>query len=299
VDSVAGLGEFGIPDGFSILTPNAENRHMLKLTNYLEKKYAGSKIDTVNLQSVNLISSPKHNLMGISLGDEFIMLNVKYYFSFRFKLYNVGYFKPFDLFASKQPFDKEYLKQYFSQNQDNPYAIQNVMNVCVHTGKVPADLTQFPPLYIKKEDKMQNMKRIYNEARIGDSIFTFNRDSVISRLIRKYDKGMWSHVGIVADMKRNIYEVTTSGASLSDFSSLYGDNLDVGLYRPKGEFLSPSDKQLELQLVIATQLKKGVRFDWKGIFLIFLRKRFGIPVKRITTPADIICANQLQLMCYA
>ncbi len=273
---------------------------MLKLTNCLEKKYIGSKIDAVSLQSVDLISSPRHNLMGICLGDEFIMLNVKYYFSFRFKFYNVGYFKPFDLFASKeQPLDKEYLRQYFSQNQDNPYAIQNVMNFCAPTGKVPANLTQFPPLYIKKEDKPQNMKRMYNQAQIGDNIFTFDRRSVISRLIRKYDKGMWSHMGIVADMKRNIYEIITSGASLSHFSSLYGDHLDVGLYRLKEDPFSRLDRQAQIQLAIAAQLKKQINFDWRGVFLIFLRKRFGIPVKRITTPADIIYGNQLQLICYA
>lgn len=273
---------------------------MIKLTNYLEKKYTGGKIDTVNLQSVDLMSSPRHNLMGISLGDEFIVLNVKYYFSFRFKLHNVGYFKPFDLFISKQPFDKEYLRQYFSQNQDNPYAVQNVMNFCVSTGKIPANLTQFPPLYIKKENKVQNMKRMYNEARIGDNIFTFNRGSVISRLIRKYDKGMWSHVGTVADMNKRIFEITTSGASLTDFSSLYGDHLDVGLYRHKEDPFSRLDKQVQLQLLIAATLKKQIKFNWKGVFLVFLRKRLGIPIKRLlVTPADLIYGNQLQLICYA
>jgi len=272
---------------------------MLKLTNYIEKKYAGSKIDTVSVQSGDLITSPRYNLMGICLGDEFIMLNVKYYFSFRFKFNNLGYFRSFGLFRPKQPFDKEYLRGYFAENQDNPYAIQNVMNFCVSTGKVPSDLTQFPPLYINKENKAQNMKRMYDEAQIGDNIFTFNRGSVISRLIRKYDKGMWSHVGTVADRKRNIYEITTSGISLSDFSSLYGDHLDVGLYRPKGDIFDSLDNQVKLQLAIATQMKKGAKFDWRGIFLIFLRKRFKIPVKRITTPADIIYGNQFQLICYA
>jgi hypothetical protein len=269
---------------------------MIKCTNYLERKYAWPDLNNIDPNLIDIMTAPKHNLMGISIGNNFLMLNVKHFFSFRLKLQNIGFLKPFMLLKFKYPIDKDYLTEYFDYNQDNPYAMQNVMN-CIGSGKVPLNLTQFPPLFIKKDDNVPKIEQMYRDAELGDCIFTFDRGSGISRLIRKYDKGMWSHVGVINKDKK-IVEMTTSGISATDFSSLCRVDLDVGLYRLKDVQLSQSGKK-KMQAFMDESLKKQIRFNWKGIFLVFLHKKYGIPIKYAPTPADLIYSNKLELISYA
>jgi hypothetical protein len=271
---------------------------MIKITDYMENEYRGRNVGEIDFTSLHVITSPKHHLMGLSLKEDFIVINVKYYYSFRLKLHNIAYLSKFTVFRCKQPVDLNYLEKYFAENKDNPFAVQNVMN-CIPKGRKLENLTQFPPLNAVKNETNQKraIEHMYNEARIGDSIFTFNRKSGISRYIRKIDKGPWSHVGLV-DKDKNIVEMTTSGIAKSDFLSLCDPSLDVGLYRIRG--LTPDNAEQDgMQKFLDDLLREHAKFDWFAIFLIFLHKKLHLPVKHVPTPADLMYSNNLELISYA
>ena len=134
---------------------------MIKITEYIENKYKGHIPSKIDFTSLHVITSPKHRLMGLSLKEDFIVINVKHYYSFRLKLHNIGYLSKFAVFRYKQPVNFEYLEKYFAENKDNPYAVQNVMN-CIPKGLNLDNLTQFPPLNeIKNEsNQKQAIERI-------------------------------------------------------------------------------------------------------------------------------------------
>lgn len=136
-----------------------------------------------------------------------------------------------------------------------------------------------------------------SKSMIGDSVYSYDRDSGISRLIRKIDKCHWSHVGIV-DTDKNIVEMTTSGIAKSTFSSLAVPSLDVGLYRLRGRSLDDVEQE-KIQKFIDTALIRQIKFNWLGIFIVFLNKKLGLPFKHLPTPADLMYSNNYELIAYA
>lgn len=270
---------------------------MINLVNYFGTKYRGRDISKVDMNSVDVISSPKLRLMGITLHGNFLILNIKYFYSFRLIPQNIGFLGPFMLVSSKKPINKDCLGNYFSQNHDNPYALQNVMN-CIGRGISLDNLTQFPPLYLKKDivKQRKGIEEIYAKAQLGDCIFTFDRNSGISRLIRKIDHGQFSHVGVV-DKNKTIVEMAASGLTRSHFSSLYRTSLDVALYRPRNSKLTPCQQE-KMQNSIEDSLKQHIGFGWHKLLFVFLHKKMHLPIKHPSTPAGLLYANTLELIAY-
>jgi hypothetical protein len=271
---------------------------MIKISSYLDGKYKSHDIGKVNLKPGDLITSPKHHFMGIMLEREFVAINVKYFYSFRFKLQNKGYLENVKVLCWQMPLDVAILESYFSQNNDNPYAVQHVMN-CIYNKFGIDHLTQFPPLYLKKDENSQRqaIELMFNKANLGDTVFTYDRQSGISRLIRKIDQGHWSHAGIV-DKDRNIVEMTTTGFIKSTFLDLCSPSIDIGLYRIRGLNLN-SEQAEAIQKVMDGFLKNQFKFDWFGIFIVFLHKKIGLPIKHPPTPADLVYSNKYELVAYA
>ncbi len=182
--------------------------HMNSLTKYIEgKNKAHDNRSRMNLDSIDLLTSPKNHIMGVKLKNDFLLLNVKHFYSFRFKIQNINFLDDCIGLSLPNPLDTEYLENYFSENQDNPYAIQHLMNC--FTRKLPLNnLTQFPPLCTNKTASSQRkaLEKMYSQAQLMDSLFTYDRTNGISRLIRKIDCGPWSHVGII-DQNKNIVEI--------------------------------------------------------------------------------------------
>ena len=271
---------------------------MIKTADYIEKRYRSYDIGKLDLEPGDIITSPRNHLMGIMLEKDFIAVDVKHFFSFRFKLQNIGYLRNIKIARSPIPIDVHFLEDYFFQNNDNPYSVQHVMN-CIFNMNTIEHLTQFPPLYVKKDETHQRdaIEKMMSKAMIGDSVYSYDRNSGISRLIRKIDKGPWSHVGKV-DGDKNIVEMTTSGIAKSTFSSLAIPSLDVGLYRLRDRVLDDAEQE-RIQKFLDTALMNQIKFNWRGIFIVFLNKKVGLPFKHLPTPADLIYSNNYELIAYA
>jgi hypothetical protein len=272
---------------------------MNSLIRYIEgKNQARSDWHRINLDAVDLLTSPKNRIMGVKLKNDFLLLNVKYFYSFRFKIQNINFLDDCMVLSLPYPLDKEYLENYFNENQDNPYAIQHIMNC--FTKRIPINnLTQFPPLRINKKASSQReaLEKMYSQAQLMDSLFTYDRTSGISRLIRKIDSGPWSHVGMI-DKNKNIVEMTTSGIIKTDFFSLCNPMIDIGLYRIKDLVLNEQQKEAS-QKKLEDSLKQQIKFDWLGILKVFLIKKFNLPIRHRATPAELIYSNKFELISYA
>lgn len=273
---------------------------MVNILNYLDKNKACSQIHEKDLIEADIIISVKLNLMGIKLKDFFLILNCTYFYSFRLKIENVSGLHSFALYKCKSSINKDYLERYFSENQDNPYGLMNVMT-SIRKGEELTNLTQFPPLYFPKNEKTQRegIKKMHEIAKLGDIICTYDRKSGTSRLIRKYDKGMWSHVAII-DKNRKLFEVTTEGVINSDFFRLCKPDLDVALYRVKSSFKVIPE---EIQKNIDEMLMNRAGYNWIGVFFAFLYRRFNIRLSFLRkstyfTPAVMMNANVLELVYY-
>lgn len=275
---------------------------MLKLADLLDEKCSSVDLSKIDTKRFYIFVSVKHNIFGVSLKDSFLLVHHKYLYSFRAKLQNLSGLLPAFLREIRCKDEnianhyRESLEVYFSENHDNPYAVQHTMN-SIGAGKHLDDLTQYPPLFFDKDAQkhtvgLENMKSL---AKPGDEVFTYNRGSGISSLIRKYDQGMWSHCGIV-DINKQIFEMTTTGLRVSDFSDLSNPSIDIGLYRPKKNLTEENIK--DMQDSIDSIIKRNHRFNWNGLLRVFLHRKFKIPLRHGYSPQDLMYSNILQLVTY-
>ncbi len=239
---------------------------------------------------------------GLVIDGDVLVLDYKRFTSFRVKVANlptlraeIRCYRPLT-----ELFDRDYRSTYFTLNQDNPYAIWNML-LAMRSNARPRELTQFPPLYYPKDASKQraDIDNMRERSRAGDLFFTFDRQSGLARLIRAWDRGMWSHCGMVGH-EGKLYEMATSGAVESDFSRLYSPSLDVGLYRVREEFSQYDPKAAIDYWKKCVAL--GTGYGWYGAIRKALQKKFGIPFRRgpdDVTPADLVYGNQYTLICFA
>lgn len=74
--------------------------------------------------------------------------------------------------------------------------------------------------------------------------------------------------------------------------------LDIGLYRIKDIVLNEPQKE-NFAKYIENSLKQQIKFDWLGIFKVFLIKKFNLPLSHRATPAELIYSNKFELISYA
>lgn len=277
---------------------------MEKIAQFIDDKYrprtliATTGLSSSQLQSYDKIVCKRLSFVGLVLpNDDILLLHTKHLYSVRFKPYNLSnMLSPIEAIKFPEMLDKRLLETYFTENEDNPYGMYNVFN-CITQRKTLTELTQFPPLSFPKTATTQeeNVQRLYDLALPGDGVFTYDRASGISRLIRKYDWGHWSHCGRV-DKNKDIVEATTVGVRKSPFSSLCRAALDVGLYRLK-EYDQVNMDEMERFYEIA--LGNPTKFNWTGMIRAFLRRRYRIPFRFVPTPAELMYMNIHRLVGYA
>jgi hypothetical protein len=239
---------------------------------------------------------------GMIVGGDVLVLDHRMFSAFRMKISNLLTLQScIHCYRPKEPrYDSQYLTAYFAENHDNPYALWNVLQTFIQPEK-PEELTQFPPLYYAKDPAEQrtNVDRMRALSRPGDLFFTFDRTSGLSRLIRSWDRGMWSHCGVVG-YGGQLYEQTTSGAARSEFASRFDAAIDVGLYR----FRQHLADEGVAGVVDYWERKVAARapYGWGQVFRTALAKKFRMPIAKRPldiTPADLMYANTLQMVCYA
>lgn len=272
---------------------------MEPIAGYVDRHFRALNISRYDLQDLGLITWGRRNcFIGIVLENDVLLLDYKYFVSSRIKKANLGNI-PYQMYygvpCGKAPFGVDYLRSYFSKNSDNPYGLWNVFQVCIRN-EFPDELTQFPPLSYSKKGE-STIEQLQQLARPADFIFTFDRSSGLSRLIRKSDRCMWSHVAMVSD-SGTLIESTTSGVVESPFSRLTDDHLEVGLYRHNA---MSNDSQAKV--VEAARKSIGIKgYNWYVVVRIYLQQSWHIPFRRReheVTSADIMYGNQLRLIAYA
>lgn len=235
--------------------------------------------------------------MGLILGKEALVLDHKTMMAFRVRSGNLGFSSDMFIARSKYKLNKPFLHNYFLENQDNPYGIQNVMNL-VHRGGDVTVATQFPPLFMPKligEQRRRAIEKMVGLAKKGDIVFSSHRNDAISAAIRKYDKSQFSHV---APYLGNA-EVADMGPAGGQINSLYhsDDDTHFALYRIKKEI--PDDVRERMVKATRELIERGVKFSFRGIFLMFLRNRFKLPVMRSKhSVSDLLFSNSFALVDY-
>jgi hypothetical protein len=273
---------------------------MRLLNSIVEKaRRADLRLVELNGERMDVIVFPHRRWlrMGLVLDKEALILDYKTKMSFRVRSGNLG-FSP-DVFVAKckKPLNKDFLEKYFLENQDNPYGIQNILSL-IHHGEEVTTATQFPPLFLPKltgGNRKVAIERMVKLARKGDSIFSSHRHDGVSATIRKYDRSQFSHVASYLGDG----EVADIGPRGGEINSLYDsdDNTHFALYTFK---VDVSDESRQAIAKSAREgISKGIRFDYWGIFLMFLRKRFKFPVMRNEpSVADLLFSNSFELVSY-
>ena len=276
-------------------------RQLAKLLDQTIKCEGTSRVQEV--QEGNLLQwGRRSRFNGLVLDGDVLVLDYRMFSSFRVKTanlpalrYTMRWYRPVT-----ELYDRSYRTAYFADNHDNPYGLWNML-LAMGQDPGPNELTQFPPLNYPKDAGNQKgeIDRMRERSQPGDLFFTFDRTSGLSRLIRKWDRGMWSHCGMVGYGGR-LYEATTSGPAESDFSRLYEPRLDVGLYRAR-EGMSEDAVARGIRFM-KDCVRAGAPYGWYRLVRKALKKRFGVPFKRgpdDVTPADFMYSNQLTLICFA
>ncbi|MGD0589810.1 MAG: hypothetical protein ABSA44_03280 [Bacteroidota bacterium] len=239
--------------------------------------------------------------MGFHLGRDFLLLDITHYSSFRFKEGNFNHINPLYLYSYKNGFDKEYMDHYFHENEDNPYAIQFVMNMTHRSVSFNAasDLTKFPPLFYRKPLPWykEACDRLLAHAEVGDSLFSYDRRSRISKLIRRIDNSPWSHTDTI-HLNKEVVGMTVSGYNRNNLAECFDPSMDIALYRYKGGLTEEQKVSMALYIEI-NFLSKKIRFAWRDVIKIFLKRNYGL-FKNSCPPSvsDLIYSNNFQLIDY-
>jgi len=250
-------------------------------------------------EQMNVIIFP-HNKwprMGLVLGNEALILDYKTLMSFRVRSGNLGFSEDMFIAKSKIPIDKSFLEKYFLENQDNPCGIQNIMTL-IHRGVDVTTATQFPPLFLPKltgKERRLAVEQMVKLGQKGDMIFSSHRRDAISAAIRKYDRSQFSHVAPYLGNG----EVADIGPAGGEINSLYDsdDDTHFALYAFKADI--PEESRQAMVKWARDEITKGINFNYWGIFLMFLKKRFKFPVMRnVPSVADLLFSNSFKLVSY-
>ena len=277
---------------------------MEKILNHLDKV----EIKSFRLTDFDIIISKKRKIVGIALMQDIICRAEKPLFSFRLKIENITDLKDFVLLSHKKcSIDRNYLEQYFAENNDNPYGIELIFQILKRGQNITSStlITQFPPLGLKNNNEKteSKFKVLISKMRAADLLFTSEISSNISKLVRDIDFCPFSHVYGVYNNSGIIQSMTTSGIERGHISMLLDPTkYNIALYRPFPEY---SDREiLEYQNRKDKQVVINPKYDWVGVIKIFLYKKYKFMrwckpkfSKRITG-FDMVYANNLKLIDY-
>lgn len=235
--------------------------------------------------------------MGIVLKNSALLLDYNTFMSFRIQSGNLCFAKEIKACQCNERLNKDYLEAYFNQNNDNPYALYHVMR-CIHRGEPVNDLTQFPPLsvnYKSDEERNEAIERLIKSAKAGDAIFSRPITSnPISSIIRKIDQVPFSHVGLYIGEGKTV-DAGLDGITINEIYNM-GVSSHLALYSLKSEISDAQRK--DIVSFVIEKSKKPTSYNYIGVFKIFLRKRFKLPLKCAASIADIIYSGKLKLITY-
>jgi hypothetical protein len=136
-----------------------------------------------------------------------------------------------------------------------------------------------------------NWNTLKAKLRKGDFVFTFDRCSILSKLIAKLDGGSWSHVATyIGDM--NIFEATTCGTVIRNIEVYKKKNIHVGLYRNFGMDTDTANRIETLCL-----LNEGKKYNYLGALTLGIKTLLNLE-RGYPTPNGIIYSGIFHLVDY-
>lgn len=276
---------------------------MLKLAGFLDRRFIAPDPWRIEFADFDVLTwGRRTRFIGLVFEGEVIALDWKALSAFRVRIENIcalaprAYLHRFNK-EKPAPLHRDYLRSYLATSRDNPFGVWTVMQALA--GPPVERVTEYPPLSYPKDGQRAAVDRLKALSQIGDLVFTYDRSSGLSSLIRRLDWGMWSHVGMVAEGSV-IHEMTTGGQVRSPFERLYSPTLDVGLYRI-GDGPSLEQRQ-QLMQYMAEEISRPTRYAWCRVIRIALQKNLAIPYRRgpaELTSADMMYGNEFRLIGYA
>lgn len=253
---------------------------------------------TLDPNAVDMIFSPhrKWPLYGLVFDQEPLMLDWRTFTSFRVKQGNFGFVRDLLFLRCRYDINKPYLRAYFAGNQDNPYALHNVITR-LHNDKKCENLTQFPPLRKTARTAPEwetAVADFLKTIRRGDCIFSGSYRDDITSAIRFYDKCQFSHAAVyVGD--GNVVDIGPGGASVNPVLS-YGADTFMAAYRPRGATEEQGYGAADYALNIPARCRG---YAWGKVFLVFLKRHFNLPVARnLPSNTDMLYSNTMELISY-
>jgi permuted papain-like amidase YaeF/Yiix C92 family enzyme len=147
----------------------------------------------------------------------------------------------------------------------------------------PIKLPVLSPITPAEHEKRWNT--VLPTLQRGDSVFTLDTKSIVSRLITYLDQGTWSHVGTYAGEGR-VIEAITSGVTERSIQAYHHPRYRLGVYRHGG-----SAEQIEKMIELARS-ELGKPYAFKKVLRLGIRMILGMwpdPIEtRQVTPNRII-----------
>ena len=126
------------------------------------------------------------------------------------------------------------IARFFDSNRDNYrlFALGTNALFC-HNYKVfnvPEIMPKFGKQQIPDSEYEASWNRLISKMQKGDTIFTFNSKSLISKIIAKIDNGSWSHTGTYVG-NGEISEMISTGYTKRSVEVYKQKHIHIGIYR--------------------------------------------------------------------
>lgn len=208
---------------------------MNNILSYLESNYMPIEYDRI-INNKGMVKIVSNNLIGLCLKDELLLISSRGpYYSSRIRYENLNNLDVKLIYRYRETESIVYLEEYFKANKDNPYAVFHIMNFLLR-GVSIQESAQFPPLIVNKDLTAHNkrLSLLIEKAKFGDVLYTYQKDSGVSNLIRQLDYSMWSHVALVVE-NNVLSEMTINGKREDRMLTGFYDqpNFYLALFRPK------------------------------------------------------------------
>jgi hypothetical protein len=250
-----------------------------------------------NTHDVIIFGKRRNALMGFILGETALVVHWKDFQSWRIRRGNLGFSSSVQLLSSNRPPNKEYLAQYFDENQDNPYAVYHA--ICrLYRGKPMDDLTQMPPLALPNyspDGYAESLRKLIALAKPGDLIFSRSADSSISTLIRREDKSPFSHVALYMG-DGEVADTTPSGLQINRLEDS-PCSTHYALYATKPGLTDEQRTQVTASMRGNVDNSRG--YNYRGVLDLWLRRKLGLPSHpRRPSISDLLFKMDMELRAY-
>jgi len=161
--------------------------------------------------------------------------------------------------------------------------------------------TEFPE-YEELSEGEWNLKwdQLIKSCKAGDAFFTFDRTSIINKMIARADDGIWAHVGIVMNQSGEVFEMTPKGLLRRHISVYRHKKIRIGLY----EIIKKKKQITEANLEeMYQEAKKQIwGYGYHTVLIEGFKRIFHIKEKKYNifkaTPNDLIRSGHYALKAY-